>query len=82
MEEAKKYFFPFLTIFNKNTSYRVTKIYTDVRTSSTYKSYFINFFLTQFFYIPSHLECAKILDPPLAQKIATLRGIASSLRAL
>ena len=43
----KKDLFWFLAIFDKNTGHRVTKFYPDTRISNTYKSYFINFFLTR-----------------------------------
>ena len=43
----KKDLFWFLAIFDKNTGHRVTKFYPDTRTSNTYKSYFIKFFLTR-----------------------------------
>ncbi len=44
---AKKVFFSFLAIFDKNTGHRVTKIYPDFRISITYKSYLITFSLTR-----------------------------------
>ncbi len=46
-EVKKKDLFWFLAIFDKNTGHRVTKFYPDTRISNTYKSYFINFFLTR-----------------------------------
>ena len=46
----KKYRFSFLTVFDKNTGHRVTKICPEYLISNTYKSYFINFFVTRIFF--------------------------------
>ena len=42
----KKYRFPFLTVFDKNTGHRVTKIGPEYLISDIYKSYFIIFLVT------------------------------------
>ncbi len=47
---AKKDFFSFLAIFDKNTGHRVTKFHPVYRINITYKIYFIIFSLTRIFF--------------------------------
>ncbi len=47
---AKKVFFSFLAIFDKNTGHRVTKFHPVYRINVTYKCYFMIFSLTQNFF--------------------------------
>ena len=55
-EDSKKLIFTFLTIFDKNTGHRVTKICPEYLISDTYKCYFICFFQLEIFFLVFYIR--------------------------